>query len=677
MPKVHALLVGIDTYRLSYLNLRGCVNDIELAERLLRDRIAPADLAVEKRCDEQATRAAIIEAFRNHLGGLGAGDIALFWYSGHGSTGPLPEEIWYAESAGMCQTIVCHDSRAGVPDLYDKELALLAHEVVDGGATLVTIMDACHSRSAMRVGLPRDLTPRSAPELEAPPELRDLLPELLSRATDPSGPVPGAQLPRHVAFSACDEWGLANEQPFPDGWHGVFTEALSHALAGLGREATYREVFSHARCRVEGRLPRQTPQLEALGDIADQEVFGGALRPRTTQVTMRYLRGRWELDAGSVHGVVGDSRFGVHRSAPLREVHVADVHTRRSVVDPIGWAPDEDQQYDMVLTDVPLPPVAVTVQGDPEVALRLTESVRTAGPGGGPSPHIRVVPAADESASRLGIRVRQSLDSRMIQVTSLDDKPLASPVPVDHRGIQQTVRDLDHIARWLQVRNLESASPALEEAIKIDLIPALPGRSRPPRDGTPPPVRDLDFAYTWTGTTWEPPSAFVRLRNTTDRKLFCVLLDLTDRYRMHADLFPGEYVAGQWTAEAGNGTAVTLSLPPDRPVEPGASGTDWLVLLVAEEPFSSAPFALPRLRDTPPSSTRGMRPGVTGVLDRLGLLAVQRDVQLAPSVALDWAVKTVEVTTRVPYDTDDPGGAPRTRSGHGRGALSHGDDCSH
>lgn len=652
MPKVHALLVGIDTYRLPHLNLRGCVNDVGLAERLLRDRIAPTDLVIEKRCDEQATRAGIVEAFRSHLGGLGADDVALFWYSGHGSTGPLPEEIWYAESAGMCQTVVCHDSRAGVPDLYDKELAVLAHEVVSTGATLVTIMDACHSRSAMREGLPPGLTPRFAPGLETAPELRDLLPELVDDAAESSGPVPGAQLPGHVALSACDEWEVANERHFPDGWHGVFTEALGHALGRLGHDATYRQVFSYARCRVEGRLLRQIPGLEALGDLADREVFGGVLRPRAARVTLRYLRGQWEVDAGAVHGVVAGSRFGVHRSSPLREVHVADVYSHRSVVEPVGWAPEEEQQYDMVLTDVPLPPVAVSVQADPDIAVRLAERVQAAGPGGGPSPHIRVVPTTDESVFRLGLRVCQ--DDGTIQVAGLDDRPLASPLPIDDRGIQQTVHDLDHIARWLQVRNLESASPALEEAIQLEFVLALPGRQRPPRDGAPALVKDLDFAYTWTGGRWEPPSVFVRLRNTTDRKLFCVLLDLTDRYRMHADLFPGEYVAGHWTAEAGNRAAVTLSLPPDQPLEPGACVTDWLVLLVAEEPFSSAPFALPRLRETHGPSARGGRRGVTGVLDRLGLLAVERDLETAPPVALDWAIKTVEVTTRVPGGPDDP-----------------------
>lgn len=158
----------------------------------------------------------------------------------------------------MCQTVVCHDSRAGVPDLYDKELAVLAHEVVSTGATLVTIMDACHSRSAMREGLPPGLTPRFAPGLETAPELRDLLPELVDDAAESSGPVPGAQLPGHVALSACDEWEVANERHFPDGWHGVFTEALGHALGRLGHDATYRQVFSYARCRVGsscGRFP--------------------------------------------------------------------------------------------------------------------------------------------------------------------------------------------------------------------------------------------------------------------------------------------------------------------------------------------------------------------------------------------------------------------------------------
>lgn len=610
MPRVHALLVGIDRYARPGLDLRGCVNDVRLADRLLRDRVAPGDLVVETLVDSQATRAAVIEAFRRHLGGLGVGDVALFWFCGHGSTGPLPAAISYAESSGMCQTLVCHDSRAGAPDLYDKELGVLAQEVVTTGAQLVTIVDSCHSRSAMRDVPAPGLTARLAPAPATPPDPRDLLP--LTAA-------PGRQLPGHVALAACDEWERANERSFPDGWHGVFTEALGRALARLGPDATYRQVYSYARCRVEGRLSRQIPTLEALGDLADVEFLGGTLRPRATQVTMRFVRERWEVDVGSVHGVVDGARFGVHRAVPLREVRVAAVHSGYAVVEPVGWAPDLSAQYEMVLTDVPLPPVTVSIDTDPGVAARLAGAIA-------PSPHIRI----DASASGLGLRVVAADDhGGSMRVTSVDGRPLTEPA-----GVEQTVRDLEHIARWLQVRNLESASPALEEAVRVDLVPSPPGEI---------------FEYAWNGTAWIPPTVSIRLRNTTGRKLFCVLLDLTDRHRMHANLFPGAYVEAHWTAAAGNGAPIALTLPPDRPVEPGASVTDWLVLLVAEEPFSSAPFSLPRLREVPRSAPRGTRTGITGVLDRLGLLATRRDLSPAPPPpALDWAVRVVELTTRVP-----------------------------
>ena len=648
MPKVHALLVGIDRYQSAGLALHGCVNDVMLAERLLRDRIAEADLAVETLCDERATRGEIIRLFRSHLGAAGPGDTALFWFSGHGSTGPLPEEIWYAEAAGTCQTTVCHDSRAGAPDLYDKELGVLVHEVVAGGARLVTVRDSCHARSGMRGDPATGLTPRLAPPPDTPPAVRDLLPELVRAAADPTRPPPGRQAPGHVALSACDEWGVANESVFPDGVHGVFSAALGQAVARLDRDATYRQVLGDARCRVEGRLRRQVPALEAVGDDADRVFLGGMLRPRPTRVTLRRGPDGWEVDVGAVHGVVAGTRLAVHRVTPLREVRVVGVHVERSDVEPVGWSPDEAQHHEMVLTEVPLPPVAVSVEASPDVGARLAAALSTAGPAGGPSPHVRIVPRADEPAARLLLRVRASDAGGALQVTSADHEPLAPPVAPDDPGIARSVRDLEHIARWTQVRNLANPASALADAVRIEVLPAPQNGARPPRDQVPPPSRHLEFAYVRNGTEWVAPSIFVRLHNTTGTRLFCVLLDLTDRYRMHADLFPGQYVAGNWTAEVGNGGPVRLSLPPDRPVRPGASGTDWLVLLVAEERFSSDPFALPRLREVVRGAVRGTAPGITGVLDRLGLLAVRRDVGPPPGCALDWAVEVVELTTYVP-----------------------------
>jgi hypothetical protein len=381
-----------------------------------------------------------------------------------------------------------------------------------------------------------------------------------------------------------------------------------------------------------------------VGDLADRTFLGGALRPRAAQVTLRHIRGKWEVDVGAVHGVVADSRLAVHRVAPLQEVRVVGVGSQRSVVVPVGWSPAADRQYDMVLIEVPLPPVAVSIRAHPDVAAELTQAVGTAGPGGGPSPHIRVVAPGDEPGARLLLRARQADET--LTVTSADHEPLAPAVGTGPGDVARTVHDLEHIARWMQVRNLTNPASTLEDAVQIEVVPA-PGRTRPPRDARPLPAGNLTVAYRWSAAGWEPPRVVVRLRNTTGRKLFCVLLDLTDRYKMHADLFPGEFVAGHWVAETGGGP-VTLSLPPDRPVVPGASVTDWLVLLAAEEPFSSSPFTLPRLREVGRRSVSRPAHGISGVVDRLGLRAVLRDVGVEPEVALDWTTKIVEITTRVP-----------------------------
>lgn len=647
MPKVRALLVGIDAYRRPELALQGCLNDVELAASLLRQRIAPDDLAIETLRNEQATRAEIIRLFRSHLGATGPGDIALFWFSGHGSTGPLPAEFWHTESSAMCQTTVCHDSRDGVPDLYDKELAILVHEVLANGARMATINDSCHSRSATRGGESSGPRIRLAPPADAAPALRDLLPELAGTADDPTRPAPGLLQPGHVALSACDEWEEANEEPSGDGVHGAFTAALGQALNRLGPDATYRQVLGGARCRVEGRFRGQRPTLEALGDLADEVFLGGALRPRTARITLRHIRDRWEVDIGALHGLTVDTRLAVHAAAPLQEFRVVEVHTGHGIAEPVGWAPDPEQQYAMSIVSMPLPPVAVAIEGSPALTARLAEAVRTAAPGR-PSPHVRVVPAADEPAAGLLLRVRQSDDRATVQVTSTDHRPLAPPVGTDDAGLTRTVHDLEHIARWMQVRNLANPCSPLDDAVAVDVVPSRPGEDRPPPHAEPLPAGNLELEYTRAGAEWKPPTAFVRLRNTTDDRLYCVLLDLTDQHRMHAELFPGAFVAAHWTAEAGNGRPITLSLPPGRPVEPGSSVTDWLVLLVSQAPFSSDPFSLPRLREVPRGSVRGGRRGITGVLDRLGLLAVRRDADAAPGPALDWAVTVLEVTTRVP-----------------------------
>jgi len=154
MRTLYALLVGIDRYPEPIPRLYGCVNDIKRMQEYLQGRHDDSafrlDLAAPL-LDQQATRQAVIDEFQNHLGKAMKGDVALFYYSGHGSQERAPEEFWHLEPDRLDETIVCWDSRqSGHHDLADKELAYLIEKVARNGAHVVVILDSCHSGSGTR-----------------------------------------------------------------------------------------------------------------------------------------------------------------------------------------------------------------------------------------------------------------------------------------------------------------------------------------------------------------------------------------------------------------------------------------------------------------------------------------------------------------------------------------------
>src|SRR5207253_1764991 len=101
--------------------------------------------------DQQATRQAVIDGFRAHLGRARAGDVVLFYYSGHGSQEGAPPEFWRFEPDRLDETLVCWDSRMpGRFDLADKELAQLIAEVAEPGPHVLVVLDCCHSGSGTR-----------------------------------------------------------------------------------------------------------------------------------------------------------------------------------------------------------------------------------------------------------------------------------------------------------------------------------------------------------------------------------------------------------------------------------------------------------------------------------------------------------------------------------------------
>ena len=109
---VYALLAGIDSYPQPVRPLRGCTNDITRMETYLCARITGerGELKLRVLKNDAATRDAVIAGLREHLALAGQEDVALFYFSGHGSQEPAPKEFWHLEPDHLNETLVCYDS---------------------------------------------------------------------------------------------------------------------------------------------------------------------------------------------------------------------------------------------------------------------------------------------------------------------------------------------------------------------------------------------------------------------------------------------------------------------------------------------------------------------------------------------------------------------------------------
>ncbi len=165
--------------------------------------------------NHDATRNALIGAIRSHLGRAVAGDVALFWFSGHGGQEPVPQHDWQTEPSGYLQTLVCCDSRlAGpdgrrVPDLLDKELDLLLDEVAARGPHVAVVLDSCHAEGATR---DPDVSVRGIGPAPDRLPMTSFLPKLNDHVSV-SGRAVADQRQSHVLLAACRLDQQAREQP--------------------------------------------------------------------------------------------------------------------------------------------------------------------------------------------------------------------------------------------------------------------------------------------------------------------------------------------------------------------------------------------------------------------------------------------------------------------------------
>lgn len=299
-----ALLIGIDDYTASRLgarayvegerdlpNLRGAVNDARLLKQMLVDTHAFDARNVITLTDQNATRGAIVGALNDLVRRSAAGDVVFFYFAGHGSQVANSRS---AEADRLDESIVPADSRAGAPDIRDKELRAVFNRILDRDARLTVMLDNCHSASGAR----------GSPARGVAADLRDV--------ADPGtgGPAPESRGALVIASVQDDE--IAWELQGDDGnMHGAFSWAWIRAMRDARRDEAAVETFLRAQARLRGEKPFQTPAISGNTDARLTPFLGERRGRERSVVAVEKVRadGTVVLQGGLAHGLTPGSEL--------------------------------------------------------------------------------------------------------------------------------------------------------------------------------------------------------------------------------------------------------------------------------------------------------------------------------------------------------------------------------
>ncbi|NMG06347.1 caspase family protein [Brasilonema sp. UFV-L1] len=660
---IYALLIGIDKYLSPVSSLNGCVNDIMAIKEYLEGRVAidGYELHIRTLLNQDATRQAIIDGFRQHLCQAQSHDIVLFYYSGHGSQEPTPQEFWHLESDRLDETLVCYDSRSpGGWDLADKELAKLIAEVATKDPKITIILDCCHSGSGTRnllqeTGIRRVPTDKRKRPLDSFIfSLEDL--EQLSASRSLEESPTGWNIPkgRHILFGACRDSEEAKEYNGDGQQRGAFSYFLLETLRNNGK-LTYRDLFKQANALVRSKVTTQSPQFE-LTHAEDENRFflDGAIAEHTPYFTVSYDKNYgWVIDGGAVHGIKsasGDETtllelFPIDTNTedlqdPSQSVGEAEVTQVLPSLSKVKISAVENLTFEStfkaVVTSLPLPPLGVYFEGDEAGVNLARQALQSAGFHNKPSPYVREEQELTQAQFRLLCHHQQYLIAR-----PADDRPLVSQIDgYTPQNAKKAIQRLEHIARWTTIAELSSPATSQIQPGHIQMQLLF-------EDKDISQSNQMRLEYKYRDNEWQPPAFRLKLINNSKKPLYCALVDLTDLYAVSAPFFetgsiklePGE------EAWALDGEYLQLEVSDELWKQGITEYKDIIKLIVSSAEFDAQLITQEAL-DVPRPPKRDLPSPNQGTLDRLMNRVQQRDIKPRTKGRFDdWYAQEVAITT--------------------------------
>ncbi|MFK7973133.1 MAG: caspase domain-containing protein [Bacteroidia bacterium] len=650
---LYALLVGIDEYPIDSHRLFGCHNDVAGVKSYLDNRVNRNDfnLNVKTLLSKDATRLNIVRGFDEYLSQAGEDDVAFFFYSGHGSQEPSGSFFDHLEQDDKNETLVCWDSRIedGM-DLADKEIATLIARVAEKNPHIITILDCCNSGSATRKVEDgnSDFLVRQTPSYKNDRPLDSyILPRNSgSRGALATGENQRLHIPtgRHIALTAAESFQLAKETTLGGSRRGVFSYSLLELLQNASYDMSYEDLMRRVQGLVTRRTFDQNPTFFVANSAdADLGFLGGAAGNTSDYFLMSFDRQKgWQLDAGSVHGIVkvNDRETTILAVFPedatqeddlndldkaLGEVQVTELTAAGSIVEPLGsWVPDREKSYRCRVVTLPVEMNKIFLFGDEgglaPVRARLGE-------GGEESAYLQEVKSVGEADYKLIALNNEYVISRAADGTGdaqfkerhgIDFRPLVEQVPTySAQSAEKVLDQLIHITRWERSLDLRNPQSGIAGQVKVELL-------EPERDELIKPEEGgYRFRYASaplsdpSSSGAETPSFRVRLRNTGSKPYFCSLIYYSSDFAADPNTLEegGLWIGPGETAWVAGGAAIEASVA-DNYYNLGRNRLEETFKLIAStQKFAPGLLELPALGQPKVESMRSIGAEESAALD--------------------------------------------------------------
>ena len=317
-PHRSALLIGINDYTASRLpaiglpapgrdwpNLAGSVNDVTAMRELLMVLHGFDAGDIVTLSDQSATRSAILTAANRLAAAASKDDVVFVYFAGHGSQ---VENSRSDEPDKLDESIIPADSRRGAPDIRDKDLRRIFNAILDRGARLTVMIDACHSGSGARGLLTLARRRGIRPDLRDVADGRDYGPRPENRGA--------------LVMSAAHDDEEARETRDHQTMHGAFTWAWMRAMRDAAPDESAMETFARAQARLRAEMPFQSPVIAGNARERRTPFLAADVPSRAARMTFAVERVRNDgiavISGGWAHGITEGSELRVvgDRSQP-------------------------------------------------------------------------------------------------------------------------------------------------------------------------------------------------------------------------------------------------------------------------------------------------------------------------------------------------------------------------